>query len=97
MMADKKIARSRRARSLTPTEKLVSAMSDSGTLNMADPTHDKGKSALLDKFRQREERWRQEQALRDAEAAREAETISRADEHEVEPGGREGPGEGGKR
>lgn len=96
-MADKKIARSRPARPLTPTQKLVSAMSDSGTINMASPTHDKGKSALLDKFRQREERWRQEQALRDSEAARGGENTRRPAEDEEEPGEREGPGEGGRR
>jgi len=47
---DKKVdARVARLRS-TPTQKLASALSDSGTINMAEPTHDKGKSALLDKF-----------------------------------------------
>ena len=67
MMADKKVDRSRLAQ-LTPTQKLASALSDPGTINMAEPTHDKGKSALLDKFRRREERWRTEQALHDQEA-----------------------------
>ena len=58
-MADKKVDRSGRERPLTPTQKMKAALSDSGTVNMADPTHDKGKSALVDKFREREERWRQ--------------------------------------
>ncbi len=97
MMADKKIARSRGARSLTPTEKLVSAMSDSGTINMAQPTHDKGKSALFDKFRKREERWRQEQALRDSEAAREVEAVRRAGDEEEKPLEQRGPGDGDER
>ncbi len=68
MMADKKVDRNRRTHALTPTQKLTSALSDSGTINMAEPAHDKGKSALWDKFRIREERWRTEQALHDQEA-----------------------------
>ena len=73
-MADKKVDRYRRAHSMTPTQKMNSALSDSGTVNMAEPTHDKGKSALVDKFRKREERWRVEQASHDQEAAHAAET-----------------------
>jgi hypothetical protein len=96
-MADKKIARSRRARFLTPTEKLVSAMSDSGTINMVEPTHDKGKSALLDKFRKREERWRQEQALRDSEGAREVDGLRRTDDEREKPWEQRGPGDGDER
>lgn len=44
---------------------------------MAEPAHDKGKAALVDKFREREERWRKEQALHDREAALEAEQSRR--------------------
>ncbi|MBN1321190.1 MAG: hypothetical protein JXA87_10160 [Thermoleophilia bacterium] len=72
-MADKKVERSGRERPLTPRQKMNSALSDPGTVNMAAPTHDKGKSALADKFREREERWRREQALHDRQAAQEAE------------------------
>jgi hypothetical protein len=97
MMADKKIARSRRERSLTPREKLVSALSDSGTISMAEPTHDKGKSALVDRFRKREERWRQEQALRDQEAGQEAEAIRRTAEEREQLAEQEGTGGGGER
>jgi hypothetical protein len=72
-MADKKVGRSGRERPLTPTQKMKAALSDSGTLNTAEATHDKGKSALVDRFREREEQWRRKQALHDQEAAREAE------------------------
>jgi hypothetical protein len=64
MMADKKVERSGRERPLTPKQKLRASLSDPGTLNMAEPTHDKGKAALIDKYREREERWRREQAMR---------------------------------
>jgi hypothetical protein len=67
-MADKKVERSGRERPLTPRQKFKAALSDQGTVNMADPTHDKGKASLVDKFREREERWRREQSLRDQEA-----------------------------
>jgi len=68
-MADKKVERSGRQRPLTPTKKMEAALSDPGTMNIADAAHDKGKSALVDKFREREERWRREQALHDQQAA----------------------------
>ena len=96
-MADKKVERSGRERPLTPAQKLKSALSDPGTMSMADPVHDKGKSALVDRFREREERWRREQAQRDREA-------SSATEHGAEGSGRpedteepESPAEGGGR
>jgi hypothetical protein len=76
MMADKKVERSVRERPLTPTQKMEAALSDPGTLNMSDPSRDKGKSALADKFREREERWRREQALHDQQAARAGEQAS---------------------
>lgn len=72
-MADKKVERSGRQRPLSPTKKMEAALSDPGTLNIADAVHDKGKSALVDKFREREERWRREQALHDQQAAHTAE------------------------
>lgn len=72
-MADKKVERSGRERPLTPTQKMNAALSDPGTMNMAQPTHDKGRSALVDRFREREERWRREQAFHDREAAQVAE------------------------
>ena len=68
-MADKKVERSGRERPLTPTQKMKAALSDPGTVNMSEVPHDKGKSALVDKFREREERWRREQSLRDQEAS----------------------------
>jgi hypothetical protein len=88
-MADKKVERSGRERPLTPTQKMKAALSDPGTVNMADVTHDKGKSALVDKFREREERWRREQAIHDLQAAH---TVERAKREPVEP---EEQGEGG--
>jgi hypothetical protein len=68
-MADKKVERSKRLRSLTPTEKMEAALSDPGTMNVSEAGHDKGKATLVDKFREREERWRREQALHDQQAA----------------------------
>jgi hypothetical protein len=72
-MADKKVERSGRERPITPTQKMEAALSDPGTMNMAATTHDKGRSALVDKFKQREERWRRDQALHDQETARASE------------------------
>jgi len=72
-MADKKVERSGRERPITPTQKMEAALSDPGTMNMANTTHDKGRSALVDKFRLREERWRRDQAFHDQQAAQEAE------------------------
>jgi hypothetical protein len=71
-MSDKKVGRYDR-RPLTPTEKMEGALSDPGTVNVADLPHDKGKSAVTDKFREREERWRREQSLHDQQAAHAAE------------------------
>jgi hypothetical protein len=67
-MADKKVVRIG-GRPITPTQKMEAALSDSGTMNMADASHDKGKSALADKFREREERWRREQAMHSQQTA----------------------------
>jgi hypothetical protein len=95
-MADKKVERSLRTRPLTPTQKLQAALSDQGTFDMADARHDKGKSALADKFREREERWRRDQAFHDREEAQETEASHTAPEKAT--GDRtEGGGEGGAR
>ncbi len=65
-MADKKVERNVRSsdeeRPTTPTQKMQSALSKSGTLSMADTARDKAKSALLGRFKEREERFRQEQS-----------------------------------
>lgn len=68
-MADKKVERSRRERPLTPTQKMEAALSDPGTMNVAETTRDRAKSGLVDKFREREARWRREQALHDQQEA----------------------------
>lgn len=66
-MADKKVERNVRSsdeeRPTTPTEKLQSSISKAGTINMAHLSADKAKSTLLDKFREREERYRREQSV----------------------------------
>jgi len=67
-MSDKKVGGVYR-RPITPTEQMEGALSDPGTVNVADLPHDKGKWAIADKFREREERWRREQALHDQQAA----------------------------
>lgn len=67
-MSDKKVGRSG-GRPITPTQKMEAALSDPGTMNMADAPHDKGKSTLVDKFREREEKWRREQAMHDQQEA----------------------------
>jgi hypothetical protein len=99
-MADKKVERSGRERPRTPTQKMNAALSDPGTMSMADPTHDKGKSALVDRFRDREQRWRTEQSLRDREAAHgvehAAEHVAEDAAEAVETAEAEGPGEGGE-
>ena len=94
-MADKKVDRHRRERSLTPTEKMKAAISDPGTLNMAEPTHDKGKSALVDRFRKREERWRREQSLHDQEASYAEEAGKQPDEDSKSAPEQERSGGGG--
>jgi hypothetical protein len=71
-MPDKKVGRASR-RPITPTQKMEAALSDPGTVNVADMPHDKGKSTLTDKFLEREERWRREQAMHDQQEAHGAE------------------------
>lgn len=91
-MADKKVERNVRSsdqeRPSTPTQKMTAALSDSGTVNMAHAEHDKGKSALLDRFRDRDERYRQEQsaAALSAEAATGAAPTTSDDEAASEEG-----------
>ena len=82
-MSDKKVGRYSRS-PVKPTEQMERALSDPGTVNVADMRHDKGKAAVTDKFREREERWRTEQALHDQREA-----------HPVEPAGKPA-GEAGK-
>lgn len=75
-MADKKVERNIRSseeeRPATPAEKLQASLSDKNTLNMAQSARDRAKPALLDRFRDREERYRRDQATR----AHEEETIA---------------------
>lgn len=88
-MADKKVDRNVRSSGgpVTPTESMEVALSHRGTVNVADAAHDRGKSALLDKFRAREERYRREQSLQ----AR-AENIAGPSEAAEEPA-EESPGD----
>ena len=79
-MADKKVERSRGGQPLTPSEKLTASLSDQGTLAVSDARHDKGKAALVDKFREREERWRRDQSMHDRAAAPGAESTSHVPE-----------------
>jgi len=96
-MADKKVDRNRREHPPTPTQKMRASISDPGTMNMADPTHDKGRSALVDRFRKREERWRREQAFHEEEVTRAAEPAWQAEAETEEPPGTEDPVGGGRR
>lgn len=65
-MADKKVERNVRSseqeRPSTPTQKMTGALSDTGTVNMANVEHNKGKGALFDRFRDRDERYRRGQS-----------------------------------
>jgi hypothetical protein len=66
-MADKKVERNLRSsdqeRPQTPTQKMTGALSDSGNVNIAEADKDKGKTALFDRFRDRDERYRREQSI----------------------------------
>jgi len=89
-MADKKVGRYGGTRTLSPTQKMDAALSDSGTLDMADASHAKAKSTLADNFRVREERWRQDQAFHDQtertkEAEKTLEDVEQGEEVETEP------------
>ena len=68
-MADKKVNRQSPYRGLSPAQQAKNSLSDEGTIEMSDPTHDKGRSALVDKSRDREERWRRRQATKNQEEA----------------------------
>jgi hypothetical protein len=94
-MADKKVERSGRERPLTPTQKMNASLSDQGMVNMAEPTHDKGKAALVDRFREREERWRSDQTLHAQEAALEAQKDQQVSARAGESAESNGQGEGG--
>ena len=94
-MADKKVERSRMGRPYTPTGRLQASLGDQGTVDMADRNHDKGRSALVDKFREREERWRRDQALHDRESTLETVESPRAAEEGRPAGESQGGGEGG--
>jgi hypothetical protein len=93
-MADKKVDRSSNRRPLTPTQKMTAALSDTGTMDMADSKHNEGRSMLVDKFREREERWRRDQSLRDVETSREREAAHQ-ETGENDTGDAEAGGEGG--
>ena len=91
-MADKKVGRSGRERPITLTQKMEAALSDPGTMNMAETTHAKGKSALVDKFREREEQWRREQAIHSQQAAHAADRMKTRIEEVAEEGEEAGTG-----
>jgi hypothetical protein len=97
-MSDKKVGRFG-GRPTTPTEQMERALSDSGTLNMADLPHDKGKAVIADKFREREERWRREQASHDQREAHPVEPAGKTADEAQAGGSAEGEekGEGGGR
>lgn len=91
-MPDKKVGRFG-GRPITPTQKMEAALSDPGTVDVADISHAKGKSTVADKFREREEKWRRERALHDQQEGFVAE---QADRHGDEPDeGAEQPQEAG--
>ncbi len=92
-MADKKVERNLRSsdqeRPSTPTQKMTAALSDGGTINVADAVHDRGKSALLDRFRDRDEQFRLAQSMGDkaeqSASAPDGVEASSADEAEASP------------
>jgi hypothetical protein len=92
-MSDKKVGRLG-GRPTTPTEQMERALSDPGTVNVADLPHDKGKGAIADKFREREERWRRDQSLHDQAAAHPAEL---AEQPAAEAGTKAQAGDGAKK
>ena len=92
-MSDKKVGRFG-GHPTTPTEQMERALSDPGTVNVADLPHDKGKAAIADKFREREERWRRDQSLHDQRAAHPTEPAERP---VAEAGKREEAGEAAER
>jgi len=67
-MPDKKVSRTVQGRPLTPKQRMEESLSDPGTVSMAEPRHERTHAHVVDKFREREERWRREQSLHDQEA-----------------------------
>jgi hypothetical protein len=65
-MADKKVERNIRSseeeRPITPSQKFQASTSDGGTLKVPEKTDSKARDALLDRFREREQRFRREQS-----------------------------------
>jgi hypothetical protein len=96
-MADKKVERPHRGHSVTPSEKLTASLSDQGLLDMADRRHDKGKAALVDNFREREERWRRDQSAHVRETGAKAEETPEGSEEVSSVGESLGEAEGGAR
>ena len=74
---------------------MEAALSDPGTMNVADMPHDKGKLGVADKFLEREERWRREQAMHDQQAAHAQEPAEHPASEAGEAAERQGGGEGG--
>jgi len=65
-MADKKVDRPMRGGqtgTMTPAQVFQASRSKHGTPNMTDVARDSEKSAVLEKFRDREERYRRDQSL----------------------------------
>lgn len=92
-MADKKVDRYRPERALEPSQQSRSALSNMGAGNVADTAHDKGRIALFDKFRRREERWRREQSQHDREAV-DAAVLPRGRGTSTSAGSADDPGTG---
>jgi hypothetical protein len=94
-MADKKVERNVRAsdqeRPSTPTQKMVGALSDTGTVNMAGAGKDKGKASLFDRFRDREERYRRAQSLGDVASGSTAARSASGTPAEDETPGKDAP------
>jgi len=94
-MADKKVDRYRPKRSLPPTQSGKAAPSGPGTIGTAEDEREGRRTALLDKFRKREERWRSQQALHDREAGEATRPQPGADAGRDESPDGKGSGEGG--
>lgn len=95
-MADKKVDRNVRSsdqeRPQTPTQKMAGALSDSGTVNIAEAGRDKGKSALFDRFRERDERYRLDQSRAATAAADSALHVQSDSAEEIDEGSDEPAG-----
>jgi hypothetical protein len=93
-MSDKKVGRISRY-PINPTEQMQRSLSDPGTVNAKDLPHDKGKTGVTDKFREREERWRREQSMHDQQANHAPEPAERPEAAD-RTGEQSGGGEGGE-